>query len=236
LNAVRSVLFALLVTALASEADAAERRLSVTDFDRVRVIGATQVNIAKGRAVSAFASGSPEALDDLVVEVIDRELIVQPRARVASTWSGNGGAPARVRVTVPRLTAVRVSGTASVSVAELSAASIAMSVTGAGRLDVKSAIADRATLGLTGSGTLTANGKVKSLLAGIKGSGRVEAAALVADDLTVTAATSGELALTANRSATVTSSGSGMVTISGSPACTVSNTGSGEVRCGRDTR
>ena len=236
MNGLRSVLFALLVPTLAGEAIAAERRLSVTDFDRVRVIGSTQVDIVKGRAVSAFASGSAEALDDLVVEVIDRELIVQPRARVASTWSGNGGQPARVRVTVPRLTSVRVSGSASVTVAELIAGSIAMAVTGAGRLDVKSAIADRATLALTGSGTLVASGKVKSLLAGIKGSGQVEAATLVADDLTVTAATSGELALTANRSASVTSSGSGTVTISGSPACTVSNSGSGEVRCGRDAK
>ncbi len=232
----RSVAAILIAATSASGTIAAERRLSVTDFDRVRVIGATQVDITKGRAVSAFASGSPEALDDLVVEVIDRELIVQPRARVASTWSGNGGQPARVRVTVPRLTSVRVSGSASVTVSELSAGSIAMAVTGAGRLDVKSAIADRATLGLTGSGTLVASGRVKSLLAGIKGSGRVEAAALVADDLTVTAATSGQFTLTANRCATVTSSGSGAVTIQGSPACTISNTGSGEVRCGRDAR
>jgi Putative auto-transporter adhesin, head GIN domain len=232
----RFAIFALLVATAASGAQAAERRLSVTDFDRVRVVGAAQVDIQKGRAVSAFADGSPEALDDLVVEVVDRELIVQPRARVASTWSGNGGPPARVRVTVPRLTSVRVSGSANVTVAEMSAASIAMAVTGTGRLNVKSAFADRATLGLTGSGTLVVSGKVKSLLAGTRGSGRVDAAGLTADDLTLTAATSGELALTATRSASVTSTGSGAVTILGEPACTVSNTGSGAVLCGRNAR
>ncbi len=229
----RSATVAFLAALWASGAQAAERRLSVTDFDRVRVVGSAQVDIAKGRAVSAFASGSAEALDDLVVEVIDRELIVQPRARVASTWSGNGGQPARVRVIVPRLTAVRVSGSANVTVAEIAATTISMAVTGTGRLDVKSAIADRATLGLTGSGTLIANGRVKTLQAAIRGSGRVEAAALTADDVTLTAAASGEFSLTANRSAAVTSSGSGTVIILGQAACTVSNTGAGEVRCGR---
>lgn len=232
----RSVAIALLAVSMTGGAQAAERRLSVTDFDRVRVIGSANVDIGKGVATSAFASGAPEALDDLVVEVIDRELIVQPRARVASTWSGNGSPPARVRVTVPRLTAVRLSGSASVTVAELSAPSIAMAVTGSGRLIVKSAIADRATLGLTGSGIVIASGKIKSLTAATRGSGRVDAAALTADDLTLTAATSGDLSLTANRSASVTSSGSGSLVILGEPACTVTNTGSGEVRCGGGRR
>lgn len=233
MTCIRAAAFAFLAAIVASGSEAAERQLSVTDFDRVRVVGSAQVDIGKGRAVSAFASGSPEALDDLVVEVIDRELIVQPRARVASTWSGNGGPPARVRVTVPRLTAVRVSGSANVTVAELAATTISMAVTGSGRLDVKSAIADRATLGLTGSGTLIANGRVKTLQAAIRGSGRIEAATLSADDLTLSAAASGDLSLTANRSATITSSGSGTLTILGQAACTVSNTGAGEVRCGR---
>jgi hypothetical protein len=217
----------------AGSAHAAERRYAVTDFDRVRVIGPMRVNIVKGRAVTAMARGTPQALDDVVLEVIGNELTVRLAPRVSGGNARMTDVPAVVSVTVPRLTSVRLSGSGRVSVDSMAAMQTAIGLTGSGSVLVGSLTADRASIGLTGSGSIVVGGSVKTLTAASRGSGTIAGDQLLADDTTLTAATSGTVALTARRTATVAASGSGSVAIAGSAACTVNNSGSGTVACGR---
>ena len=78
---------------------------------------------------------------------------------------------------------------------------------------------------------ITVAGTVKTLTAASRGSGSLSGIALKANDATVTAATSGTIALTVLRSATITASGVGSVEIAGPAACTIANSGSGTVQC-----
>ena len=223
----------LLALIAAAPAGAATRGYALSDFDRVRVNGATQVTIVKGRATSVSAEGSLDSLDRLALQVIDRELIVQQKAPLAGERAKRGETPATVRVTVPGLRALRLIGSGRIDADSIGGASTSLSVSGSGAINVTALEADRATLGLTGAGSIAAGGKAKMLSAVLLGSGSIDAATLIADDLTVNASTTGKATLGARRSAKVTSNGSGDVIVTGTPACTVRNTGAGTVRCGR---
>src|SRR5438128_1161935 len=78
----------LLALAAAAPATAAERRYTITDFDRVEVDGPFQVSLTTGLASGARAVGSQGAIDRLSVEVQGRTL----RIRVnRSSWGGYPG-------------------------------------------------------------------------------------------------------------------------------------------------
>ena len=86
---------ALLCLALvAAPASAAERRYSVTDFDRIEVDGPYVVRLTTGRASAAVATGPQGGLDRLTVEVSGQTLRIR---RNRSGWTGDA------RCTVSRM-------------------------------------------------------------------------------------------------------------------------------------
>ena len=79
----------LVIALLASfPAYGAERRFSVTDFDRVVVEGPYIVRLVKGRSSSASAQGTQEALDRASVDVSGRTLRIR---RNRNYWGGTPG-------------------------------------------------------------------------------------------------------------------------------------------------
>lgn len=223
--------FTIAAMLAAGPAAAAQRGFSVTDFDRIRVVGGVDVAIAKGRATTARAEGNRESIDALTVEVIDRELVVRITARTGS--SGADLSPPLVSITVPAVSRVRVMGNGSVNVAELTGANGNVSLSGNGLLSVGRMLVDRGSISLSGAGTISASGSAKLLTASILGTGNVDAGGLSVADLTLNSSTSGTVAIAATRSAKVISSGAGDVRIAGNAACTVRNVGSGTVACGK---
>jgi Putative auto-transporter adhesin, head GIN domain len=216
---------------LAAPAGAAQRGFSVTDFDRVRVVGGVDVTIAKARMTAARATGSRESLDALSVEVIDRELVIRVSARTGTATADL--VPPAVFISVPAVSRVRVMGNGTVRIDELAGANGNLSLSGNGTVSVARVAVDRGSISLSGAGTITASGTAKLLTASVLGTGSVEAAGLSVADLTLNSSTSGSVAFAATRSAKVIASGAGDVRIGGNIACVVRNAGSGNVTCGR---
>ena len=226
------VFFAAL--AAATPACGAERTLSVTDFERLRVEGGFTVEVRAGSATTAKVIGTQQALDITSVEVQGRQLNIR---RNRSGWGGYPGqvAPAAViRLTVPLLSNVLVIGPAKVSVDRLRGQRVAASLEGAGTLYIASITADRVDLSTLGSGTLKVSGGVGTLAAIARGGGTFDGTNLVAADAKLTSESAGDVTIAVKRAVTVTMTGSGTVTVLGKPACTVRNTGSGTVSCGSD--
>jgi hypothetical protein len=105
-------------------------------------------------------------------------------------------------------------------------------VEGSGTLRATRIAADALSLGLLGAGALELSGTAKTLRGQFQGTGSVAAASLAANAATLTANTSGSVALQVNGRAEIIAYGLGTVTITGRPACTVSGPGTGQVSCG----
>ena len=223
--------FALLAASLASPADAAERRYSVTSFDRIRIDGPFEVRIKTGSAPSAQAEGDATALDALTLAVEGQTLIVR---RQQGDAGGRNAPPSRlltITLGTPVLRGVNVNAGGRLSVDKMAAQRIDLSINGAGTLGVAAIDADQLNATITGAGTMTLVGKAGKARYLITGPGSYEAAKLIANDVFVTAAGTGDTHVAARYTADIVSSGLGAVIVAGSPACRVRATGGGAVVC-----
>lgn len=229
----KTMLAALLAT-LAAPAQGADRRYTVTDFDRVQVEGPFAVVLKTGKSPSARAVGTSQAIERVSIEVQGRTLKVRPNR---SAWGGfpdEGAGPVAIELTTHDLRGASVTGSGSLSIDKAKAMRFDLALAGSGRLSMENIEADNLSLGMLGAGTMTIGGKVKDLRATVQGTGDLDGAMLTAEDVKLSADTSGAIDLNAKRTADVVSTGPGDTNVLGKAACTVKTLGSGRVRCGRD--
>jgi Putative auto-transporter adhesin, head GIN domain len=223
----------LMLLIIGSTSQAAERRYSITDFDKIRVVGASRVIIENSRTTTVRATGDREVLEMLSVESLDRTLTIQPIGGFVVSPSQKSFKPATIYITLPVLSMAKLNGAGAISIATLSGLQTDVAVNGSGQISVAKVMTDNLRARLSGSGTLTLAGKALKVDADIKGSGSVAASSLNVADLKLAVAASGTVGMAASRSANITSSGSGTVVVAGSAACTVQNIGVGTVSCGK---
>jgi hypothetical protein len=212
---------------------AAERRYSVTDFDRVEVMGPYKVTLATGQPSSARATGSAEALDRVSIEVQGRTLRVRANASAWGGYPGTSGSPPVIALTTRDLQAVTVNGSGTLAVDKTKGLKLSVSVIGAGSASIAAVDGDNVSINLFGSGSATLAGKARAVRAELHGSTSLDAAGLAASDAQLVSDTAGQTSLSVTRAVNIVSTGAGDVTIEGRPACTVKNQGVGEIRCGK---
>jgi hypothetical protein len=221
----------LCLAALAAPAAAADRRYSVTDFDRIIVEGPYIVRLVVGPPSSAVATGSQEAIDRLTVDVQSQTLRIR---RNRQGWGGRPGADlgsVTITLSTRNLRSARLIGPAALDVAGARGLNVDFIVEGSGRLRATGVAVDNLTLGLLGSGTLELAGTARAIRADFQGTGNVEGARLIAQGATVTTNTAGIVALNVVGPVTVHANGLGSVSVAGRPACTVDGPGVDQVRC-----
>ena len=235
--AMRRTLLALsALIASAAPAAAAERRYSVTDFERVVVEGPYIVRLTAGRSSSAVASGSQAALDRVSIDVSGQTLRIR---RNRNNWGGNPGAqegPLTIELTTRILRSARLIGPASLDVERAQGLRVDLIVEGSGRLRAANVEADNLSLGLAGSGRLEIAGTAETLNADIQGTGDVDASRLQAENATIIAGTTGEVALQVERAASINAYGLGNVVVAGRGDCTIRGPSADLVRCASDQR
>ena len=227
------IMLAALALFTAASAQAAERRFTVSGFEKVQVEGPFQVTISTGKGSGAVATGSTQALDRISIGVEGRTLRIRPNR---SAWGappkpGEGGV--KVALSTHDLTAATLAGSGSLAVDKARAMRFDVALSGSGRITIGSVEADKLNVQMLGAGALALSGRAKTLRATVTGQGALDAAGLTADDAEIAADTTGNIALGVRRAARIAASGAGDVTIGGTPACTLSGTGTGRVRCGK---
>lgn len=226
------IMLAALALTLCVPAHAAERRYTVTDFDRIRVEGPFIVTMVTGKPPSAVASGSSQALDRVSIDVEGRTLRISPNRSAWGGYPGESPGPTDIAISGHELRAATVNGSGRLVIDKVKAMRFDVAVTGSGALSVAGVKADKLFVSLLGSGRISLAGKVESVTAAISGSGDFEAAGLTAEQAKITADTAGAIAVTVTETADVTATGSGDTTIHGSPSCKVKSRGVGAVACG----
>jgi hypothetical protein len=228
-----SVLAAVLLAG-AAPAPAAERRYTVTDFDRIKVEGPFQVTLSTGGPSGAVATGSARALDGVSVDVNSRVLRIGRNPNAWGGYPGEAAGPVKIEVSTRTLREAAVEGAGIISIDKAAGLRFQASVMGSGQIGIGSLQADVLSVGLIGSGKLKLTGKAKELKATVSGSGDLDAANLTVEDADIKADTAGLIGVNVKRAAKVFATGSGNVTISGPASCTVEDRGGGNVSCGRN--
>lgn len=219
--------------AAAMPSSAAERRFSVTSFERIRVDGPFDVRVQTGLGAGARASGDTRAVDGVSVRVEGRTLIVARDAAAWGGWPGESVGQAVVTLSTPALDTAWLNGPGTLSIDRMKGARVQIAISGAGAVAVERIEAERLELGVSGAGEArVASGSALILKALARGTGGIAADGLVARDLEVVADGVGAVRLRAERTAKVSARGSVDVAVTGDPACTVQATGSATVRCG----
>ncbi|MBB5987381.1 head GIN domain-containing protein [Sphingobium lignivorans] len=198
---------------------------NLRDFDSVNVAGPDDVVITQGKSFSVQAEGDRRALRRLRLYVKNSTLHVEreDNSRTRDT--------ATVRVTLPALTSISLTGPGDVRADRLVSKSARVELTGPGDLAVGRIEADDVELKTTGSGTITAGGKVRNASLSLTGSGDIKAEGLEVGVATVDILGSGDVAARVVDRAKVSVMGSGDAVLSGTTNCSISRMGSGSARC-----
>lgn len=224
----------LVLAALGSAAPlvAADRTFSTASFDRVRIEGPYEVQIATGKAPGARATGDERALDALTITLEGQTLIVRARPLAIGERPPPPRVPLVVMLTTPGLRSANVNGGGRLAIARMAGQRLDLSVNGAGSLAVTGIEADQLVATVIGSGTMTLSGRSGRARYQLSGPGTVEASGLIANDLIARSEGNGETHAAARYTADVTSTGLGAITVAGKPACKIKSSGGGPILCG----
>lgn len=226
----RTAILAFCLASIATPALAAERSLSVTTFDRVRVDGPFKVKVATGVSPFAKVSGSAAAIDGVSVDQQGRTLIIRANS---SSWGGNypgeARGPVEIFVGTPGLSAAWVNGSGSLAIDRVKGLSFDLAVQGSGSAAIGNAAVDQLEIGISGAGSVILAGTAPKLTAIIRGTSSLDASGLAVKDATVGAEGPSQVRVTASNTAKVDARGVASVEIAGGAACTVKAQGSAVV-------
>ncbi len=223
------LLLSLLALGAPAIAQARDKMVMLTGFDRVRVEGPFDVTLSTGKGSSGVVSGDTRAIDAVNVRVEGRTLIVSAGANGWGGYPGDAKGQVRVRVTTPMLRAASVAGGGQLRIDRIRAQTVDLSVAGAGALSVDRIEADQLNATMNGTGAMTLGGTAGRARFLNSGTGAIDAGTLVARDLIVVSQGMGSSVFNARYTADISAMGIGGIAVSGSPKCTVR--GPGPVAC-----
>lgn len=207
------------------------RSFAFEDFERVTVTGPDDVTIRRGEAFAIEASGPESELERLEIEKDGKELKIG-RKRQGFQMGRIVHKGVKLSITMPRLSAVRLTGSGDIEADTVESDSVSAELTGSGNLKIGSLTAQRGEISITGSGNVEVDGgTLDKGEYNIAGSGNIDAEKLVAKNLDITLAGSGDIEAGATGEADVRVMGSGDVTLTGGAKCSSRTMGSGDVTC-----
>lgn len=214
-------------------APAAERRVGIGSFERIRVDGPFEVRVATGRSPGASVSGDRDLIERIEVRVEGTTLIV----RMGSNgWGERPYVAAEtapvITLTTPSLVAATVFSGGRITIGRMRGQRVDLTVSGSGTLALTTADAEQLNASVIGTGTITLGGRATRARLLTNGPGAIDAGALSVNELVVRLDGPGETRAQARYSAQVTNTGLGKVTIAGNAKCTVKALAGGPVTCG----
>ncbi|MGZ6707266.1 MAG: head GIN domain-containing protein [Solirubrobacteraceae bacterium] len=173
-------------------------------FSELDLVGANNVVVRAGRAQSVVVRGDDNLLGHITTRVEAGTLVIRTKGRFTTK------SPMSVGVNVPSLEALTLAG--------------------AGKITVQNLHARQLTVTLTGTGVVRATGTVGRLQVTLVGTGDAQLRALAARDVRATLTGTGQIAVSPKRRLDASIVGVGTILYSGKPATVTTNiTGSGAV-------
>ncbi|MFG6448701.1 head GIN domain-containing protein [Roseateles sp. BYS180W] len=136
----------------------------------------------------------------------------------------------QITLELRQIQALALSGSGSITLGQLQAQGLDLSVAGSGRLRLNKLKLQKLDLSVAGSGDVHAQGVAQSVSVSVAGSGDADLRALLAQAADISIAGSGRVYINAQQDLSVSIAGSGDVNYVGQPRLDVSQSGSGRVR------
>lgn len=214
---------------VASAGYAADRKFTIGSFTELVVDGDMVVRLDNGKAPSALAQGSREALSALKIDRQGNTVFVRNSGFQAGRSSG---APVTVIITGRDIRRLALTGAGKISANRLDADNSRVELRGAGSIDIGSVNAFRFATVLSGSGSLSIGaGSVVNSDVVIDGSASFRAAGLVLQNLKLAQKGPATTLLTVSTVAEISNEGTGSITIEGSGICMIRKGGSATINC-----
>ncbi|MDJ0275334.1 DUF2807 domain-containing protein [Sphingomonas sp. 2R-10] len=208
------------------------RPAALRDFTAVALESSDQVEITRGTGFAVRIEADPAVRDRLDIRRDGDTLRIGRKD--GGSWTGGDGV-ARIRVSMPEITAAALAGSGDITIDQASDG-FAGTLGGSGDMTIGQLRGERAALTVAGTGTIAAAGSVRQLALSTAGSGDIDARQVRAGAATVSIAGSGGVAADIDGPVQVTLVGSGSATLGANARCTVNRVGTGDVTCGRDDR
>jgi hypothetical protein len=225
----RTFLFIAGLALLGAPVGAATRNFGITSFDKVRVDGPFKVALKTGVAPFARATGSPQALDRVAVEVRGNTLVVHTNLDSWGGYPGKDPGPVEISLGTHDLSAAWLNGSGSLAIDRVKGLSFNLSVQGSGAGEIGQANIDQLNVSVVGTASARLAGQAAKMTAVIRGVSTLDAAALSTKDATLGADGAATIAANVANSVTVDASGPATVQLTGGPACTLRVSGSASV-------
>ena len=176
----------------------------LTNFSSINLIGGIDVNIKFSDKYNCTVVSDENLIPYIKTEVVNNNLQIS----INKNYSSIEGI--EVNVNAPEYDEVSISGSGDINI-----------------IDFKN---DNLSLNISGSGDITANGEVQTLIAKISGSGDIISAELISKSATITINGSGDAKIWASDSISAQINGSGDIEYSGNPINVKSKiNGSGDI-------
>lgn len=203
----------------------------LTGFIGVEVAGPDDITVRQGDSFSISARGRKETLDRLEIRLDGTKLVIG-RKREGFSFSNHDDDDLDIAITMPRLDALRLTGSGSIIADTVDGDAVEAVVTGSGDLKIAKLTGKSAEITVSGSGDIEiGGGTIGSGEISVTGSGDIDAEALVATTLAVSVTGSGNVDAQATGKADIRILGSGDVTLGGGATCSTRQTGSGTATC-----
>lgn len=226
----RTFLIALAANAaIASPGSAATRNFGITSFEKVSVNGPFKVHLTTGVAPYATATGSPAAIDQIVIEMRGDTLVVR---KAADSWGGYPGedpGPVEISLGTHDLAAASLNGSGAIAIDKVKGLSFDLAVQGSGAAAVDQADVDQLKIAVTGTASATLAGRAGKMTAVVRGVSSLDASALQSKDAAIGAEGTATIAADVSNSASIDGTGAVTVRLTGAPACKLRVGGSASV-------
>lgn len=225
----RTFLLAAALAALAVPAGAATRNFGITSFEKVRVDGPFKVNLMTGVAPFAKASGSPQALDRVAIEVRGNTLVVHSNLDSWGGYPGKDSGPVEISLGTHDLSAAWINGSGAIAIDRIKGLSFDLSVQGSGAGQIGQVSVDQLNVSVVGTASAKLAGQAAKMTAVIRGISSLDASGLATKDATLGADGAATIAANVANSVKIDATGPATVNIAGRPSCTLRVNGSASV-------
>ena len=218
----------LLLVSTATAQDSYKETRNVSDFDEVSFCLAGEVYISIGQGFNVVLEGDKEYLDEVETKVSGGELVIK-----RDSWVNFNNQKVIVRITMPALNGIDVSGSGKVTVTDpLKSDDFEADISGSGKIYLKEVTMGDVECDISGSGSFVAEGtgSMRSLEVDISGSGSYKGESTKIGSFEASISGSGSCDCYVTDMLRASISGSGSIWYSGNPKIDASISGSGKVR------
>jgi Putative auto-transporter adhesin, head GIN domain len=231
-----SLLLAIMATALAPQsASAVERKLLVSRFENIVVIGDINVTIQTGKSVSGKASGDKRVLDSLKLERTGTTLRIRLQDIINNDKGRPITEPLRVVLTTQQIRDMTVSGNGELMISEVRQPDAArMLIAGGGKITIGRLVSDQFSANIDGNGRIEIDGGlVRDSRVTIVGAGEYQATRLQVRKLRLEHNGNAISSATVEEGTEIYNRGSGNITIGGRGTCFIKLAGAAAINCAK---